>query len=191
MPDPVSTVADEAPAPPEKTAFTGKTPREKFGFLHNLVTVALIYLLLFSSNSDFTTDTLQLVILGLLLVTLVLFWLPTHLWELRWFLWVLVLGDTALGAYIFYLSGNADAGLYCSLFLIIMIAAYAPSLARHYTLSVAVIVAYVVALSVLAVYEGTIAENLLLRGPVLLIMAIFYGSMLEKKGASLSPSPAS
>lgn len=170
--------------------FALATAREQFGFLQILVTIALSYLLLFSRGRVFTTEILEFVVLGLLVVLLFLLLLPPRLWGLRWFVWFLVLGDTVLGASLFYISDNADPGLYSALFLIILVAAYAPSIRQHYIMSGSIILAYEVVLCVIAFLEHTLSESHLMRGPVLLVLAIFYGSMLEKKDQGPSPSPA-
>jgi hypothetical protein len=193
MPDSVPAVDAESPVTPtpplqaEEPKAADTTTREQFGFLQILVTVALSYLLLFSHGRVLTSEILEFVILGLLVVLLFLLLLPTRLWGARWFVWVLVLGNTALSSAIFYFSGNGDPGLYCSLFLIVMIAASAPSLKQHYIRSVAIIVAYQIVLIAWTVQDNSLAEDHLLRAPVLLVMTIFFGTMLEKKAPPPPP----
>ena len=158
------------PAPQPRTIVTA----DSFSMQQVLLTIALSYQLLFSKSSAFALEILEFVVAGLLLIVLIVMAMPHHLWRTRLIVWAVILGNTALCANVFYLSGLDDPGLYVALFVLIPIAMYAPSVNAHFSLSLGLCVLYGIAWYVLAGQYGPLSEGDLLRFPVLLVIANFY-----------------
>ncbi|MGH7204675.1 MAG: ATP-binding protein [Nitrospiraceae bacterium] len=153
----------------------GAPNRYQLVLLHSLVAIVLCYQLLFSRDALLPVEALQLIALGLIgsIVGLVL--LPTHIWTSKWVASALVMGDTVVTTAIIYLSGNASSSLYVTYFLIMLIAAFAPTLEQMIGLSVLLCSAYGAVLYVELNDLGSFGEGHLLQIPILLILAIFYG----------------
>jgi len=154
----------------------------RFGFvlLQSLLAIVLSYQLLFSKEKVLPPEVEQLLVVGLLLLIPLLMSVPMRVLESDWFSTVLVLGDTALTTSVIYLSGNNSSELYITYFLIILIAAFSKSVKQLIGLTVVLCVTYGLLL-VLGVKEsGSLTEGHLLRIPMLLIMATFYGVFAEK-----------
>lgn len=164
---------------PLKAGAPGAATRFRFVLLQTLVTIVLSYQLLFSRETDLPTDARQLITAVLLLVITVLMALPARLLERNWFTGALVVGDTALTTAIIYLSGNASSDLYITYFLIVLIAAFTTSLKQLIGLSSILCLAYGGLLFLDLNQTGSVSESHLLRIPILLIMAIFYGVFAE------------
>jgi len=155
------------------------TGRRGFVLLQTLVTIVLSYQLLFSRKTDLPDDVRQLIIVVLLLIITILMFLPARVLERNWFTGALVVGDTALTTLIIYLSGNASSDLYVTYFLIVLIAAFTTSLRQLIGLSTILCLAYGGILYFELNQAGSVDESHLLRIPVLLIMAAFYGVFAE------------
>jgi len=174
-------------APPLDTSFPEQSPtgvlnaatRFRFILLQTLVTIVLSYQVLFSRGTDLPTDERQLLVAVLLLIITVLMFLPARVLERNWFTGTLVVGDTALTTVIIYLSGNASSDLYITYFLIVLIAAFTTSLKQLISLSTILCLAYGGVLYFELNQAGSVDESHLLRIPVLLIMAAFYGVFAE------------
>ena len=164
---------------PPKTGTPGAATRFRFILLQTLVTIVLSYQLLFSREADLPDDVRQLVIVVLLLVITILMFLPARVLEHNWFTGTLVVGDTALTTTIIYLSGNASSDLYVTYFLIVLIAAFTTSLKQLIGLSSILCLAYGGILYFELNQSGSVDESHLLRIPILLIMAAFYGVFAE------------
>ena len=164
---------------PPKTSTPGAATRFRFILLQTLVTIVLSYQLLFSREADLPDDVRQLVIVVLLLVITILMFLPARVLEHNWFTGTLVVGDTALTTTIIYLSGNASSDLYVTYFLIVLIAAFTTSLKQLIGLSSILCLAYGGILYFELNQSGSVDESHLLRIPILLIMAAFYGVFAE------------
>lgn len=172
----VETILAEQPA----AGAAGADPtRFRFILLQALVTIVLSYQLLFSRDTTLPTDERQLLIAWLLLTITVLMVLPSRVLDRRWFTGALVVGDTALTTLIIYLSGNASSDLYITYFLIVLLAAFTTSLPQLIGLSVLLCLAYGGLLFFELNQSGSVDESHLLRIPILLIMAIFYGVFAE------------
>lgn len=152
------------------------TGRSGFVLLQTLVTIVLSYQLLFSQETLLAVEVRQLLILGLLLTVGVVIVLPARVVGADWFTGSLVVADTALTSAIIYVSGNASSDLYVTYFLIILIAAFSTSLRQFVGLSIILCTVYGWVLFVEFDKSGVSSEGLLLRVPVLLIMAVFYGA---------------
>ena len=161
------------------TAFTDARHRIQFVLLQTLVTIVLCYQLLFGQDAILSTEVKHWIILGLLAFIAVVMFLPTRVWESGWPVVGLVLGDTAITTAIIYLSGNAGSSLYLTYFLVMLIAAFAPSLKQMIGLSVILCAAYGVILYLDSLETGMLSEGRLLGITVLLIMAVFYGAATE------------
>lgn len=157
----------------------GAATRFRFILLQTLVTIVLSYQLLFSREADLPTDERQFLVAVLLLIITILMFLPARVLERNWFTGALVVGDTALTTLIIYLSGNASSDLYVTYFLIVLIAAFTTSLKQLISLSTILCLAYGGILYFELKQAGSVDESHLLRIPVLLIMAVFYGVFAE------------
>jgi hypothetical protein len=121
---------------PDKTAAQVETSlisstgynRYQLILLHTLVTIVLCYQLLFSKDPLLPFTVLDLVALTLIGTIIGLSVLPRSLWATRWLVWALVLFDTGITTVAIYLSGHASANFYVAYFLIMLIAAFAPTL---------------------------------------------------------------
>lgn len=147
--------------------------------LQVLVTIVLCYQLLFSRNTILSFGEQEFVILGLVLLFSGLMVLPPRVRETGWFIGALVLCDTAITTAIIYLSGNARSELYLTYFVIILIAAFTPTVKQFVGLAVILCAAYGGILYLGVGEIGSLAEGHLLQIPVLLIMALFYGGSME------------
>lgn len=162
-----------------RTSASGTTTSAQVLLLQALVTIVLCYQLLFSRDTLLSLEEQELVILGLVLLFGGLMVLPARVREAGWFIGVLVLGDTAVTSAVIYLSGNAKSELYLTYFVIVLIAAFTPTVKQFIALAVVLCAAYggILYLGIGAL--GSLAEGHLLQIPVLLIMALFYGSSVE------------
>ena len=164
---------------PSKAGVLGIAGRFRFVLLQTLVTIVLAYQLLFSRETALSDDVRQLIVVVLLLVITILMFLPARVLERNWFAGTLVVGDTALTTLTIYLSGNASSDLYVTYFLIVLIAAFTTSLKQLIGLSSILCLAYGGILYFELNQSGSVDESHLLRIPVLLIMAAFYGVFAE------------
>ncbi len=165
---------------PPKTA-PSQSAANRLGFilLQTLVTIVLCYELLFSGDAVLPSDYQQPLVGVLMLINAVLIFLPTRVLEAEWFPGALVMGDTGLTTAIIYLSGNASSDLYVTYFLILLIAAFSTSLNQLIGLSVVPCAAYGMLLVLEMQETGSLSESHLLRIPILLSMATFYGVFAE------------
>lgn len=157
------------------TALGRDRNRYQLVLLHTLVTIVLCYQLLFSRDALLSFEIRQLVAIGLIGTIVGLILLPAHLWAARWLAGALVMGDTVVTTVIIYLSGHASSNLYVTYFLIMLIAAFAPTLEQMIGLSVLLCAAYGVVLYLELSQGNPLSESHLLQIPILLILAIFYG----------------
>ena len=171
----IDTIFTEQP----KTGVLDAATRFRFILLQTLVTIVLSYQLLFSRETDLPTDERQFLVAVLLMIITILMFLPARVLERNWFTGTLVIGDTALTTAIIYLSGNASSDLYITYFLIVLIAAFTTSLKQLIGLSSILCLAYGGILFFELNQAGSVDESHLLRIPILLIMAAFYGVFAE------------
>jgi len=164
---------------PPRLAAAAHPNRAQFVMLQTLVTVVLSYQVLFSGDTLLTLESKELLTLGLLLALGSVMLIPARVMSAKWFVGALVSADTALTTAIIYWSSDTYTDLYLIYFLIILIAAVTPSLNHHITLSVILCLAYAVIQYLGEWYSGGVTESRLLRVPVLLIMAIFYGVSVD------------
>jgi len=183
MTDPVSVSSSAVDAMPSSAPLRLAAPanpnRAQFVLLQTLVTIVLSYQVLFSGETLLSLESKQILTLGLLLALASVMILPTRVMSAKWFVGVLVSGDTVLTTAVIYWSTDTFTDLYLIYFLIILIAAVTPSLNHHIVLSVVLCVAYGVIQYWGEWHIGAISESRLLRIPVLLIMAIFYGVSVD------------
>lgn len=168
----------DAPAP-MASAGPVASHRPQFVLVQILVMIFLSYQLLFSPESRLTFETRELIVLGLMTATAGLMFLPRGMWDSPWLIGSVVMFDTAVTTYIFYLSGNTGSDLYMVYFLILLIAAFASTLKQMIAFSVVLCAAYGGNLFLLAGHSGAELMGHLLRIPVLLILATFYGVTVE------------
>jgi signal transduction histidine kinase/CheY-like chemotaxis protein len=155
--------------------------RSQFLLLQTVVTIALSYQLLFSRNTILTFTSQELIILGLALLLCVVVVFPARFWGDGRFIGTVMLTDTILASGIVYLSGNSYSELYLTYFLIILIAAFAPTIKLHLTLSVILCLSYGVILYTRTGSLSLLGEGDFLQIPILIIMAIFYGNMVRSR----------
>ncbi len=172
--------AEEAPsAAPFGPNFTGLPLRFELILVHSLLMIVFCYQLLFSQELVLPSWARDVVILGLLGTIVGVIVLPTRLWALWWFIAALVLTDTAITTGTIALSGHASTNLYVSYFLIMLIAAFAPTMGQRIALSVTLCAAYGVVLYWNVSGPEGPREGHLLQIPILLIMGIFYSVAYE------------
>jgi PAS domain S-box-containing protein len=143
--------------------------------LHTLITIVLCYQLLFSNRSLVPPLVQELIALGLLLTIVGLIVAPTRLIVSGWSVATLALTDTVLTTLSIYLSGYANSSLYITYFLIMLIAAFAPTLSQVIWLSVTLCFVYGGVLFLGTDWDGEVDGYRLLHLPILLLLAIFYG----------------
>jgi diguanylate cyclase (GGDEF)-like protein len=153
--------------------------RSNFLQLQALVTVVLSYELLFGQDTLLTGDGQNVALLGLMLICGSLIVLPAHVIVAEWFPGVLALSDTAITTAMIYLSGNATSDLYLTYFVIILIITTTRTAKQRFMFLSIVCVFYGISLYREIGETGLPLENHLLRVPLLLIMAIFYGRTVD------------
>ena len=121
---------------------------------------------------------------GLLVLTLLgsvaaILLLPLAVWTTTWFIGSVIILDTVITSSIMYVSGSAGSDLYLTFFLIMLVAAFAPTFKQMIMLSCAFSAVYGFTLILDTLPEQSVLEGHLLRIPVLLVMAIFYGFAAE------------
>lgn len=165
--------------PTKGTTVQAAAGRSQLVLLQTLITIVLSYQLLFSKDARLVFEEQQWVILGLMVVAAGLMLLPSRLWSVTWVVGLIVLLDTAVTSFVFYLAGNADSDLYLIYFLILLIAAFATTLQQMIAFSVILCAAYGVNMYVVAKQTDVFLEGYFIRIPVLLVLATFYGVMVE------------
>ena len=156
------------------------TNRSQLLLLQVLITIVLCYELLFSKSALISFEVQEVLVLGLMLLIGGLMVLPVGLWEAQWLIGAVVISDTVLTTSIIYLSGNAASDLYLTYFLIILIAAFSPTLKQMIILSLILCLVYGAILYLSLGSTTPLMEGQLLRIPVLLILATFYGVTAER-----------
>ncbi len=168
-----------SPEPAEGPIPGYASPRFQVLLLQTLVSIVLSYELLFSAESELSGEAGLFAILCLLSLTAGLMVIPIRVLWTTWFTGALALGDTALTSYVIYLSGNASSDLYLAYFIIMLLAAATRTMKQMFLLSIIVCLAYGLLLYFDSIRAGGITEGALIRVPLLLIMAIFYGVTTE------------
>jgi diguanylate cyclase len=147
--------------------------------LQTLVTVVLSYQLLFGPDALLTGEAQRITILVLMMVCGSLIVLPDWLIVTGWFPASLALTDTGVTTVLVYLSGNASSDLYLTYFVILLIATTAKTRKQLFGFILAVCGVYGIVLYKQFMESGVILEHHLIRIPLLLVMAIFYGGTVE------------
>jgi lysylphosphatidylglycerol synthetase-like protein (DUF2156 family) len=155
------------------------TSRPQLVGLQTLVMLVLSYQLLFTPAGLLAIEVQQVGISALMLVTAGLVFLPASLWANTWVVGSVILFDTAVTTYVLHLSGNAGSDLYFIYFLLLLIAAFTATLTQMVIITVVLCGAYAMSLYLLSQHTGSLMEGHLLRIPVLLILATFYGVIAE------------
>lgn len=167
-------------APVSRDTVSGVGPtRRRLVLLQSLIAIGLSYSLLFSQESLVTHEIAELFALGLLLSVVGLMALPTRFLAASWFVGTIVTCNTAMTTAVIYLSGHASLDLYLLYFLIILMGASVPTLTHMLALSLLLCAAYGVVLYLDIAATGSLSAGHLLRIPILLIMAVFYGMAAE------------
>lgn len=166
---------DSPPAFPPRPPAPGPGRRAELLLLQILVAIVLSYHLLFSPDTHGLYDLKEWVVLGLLLLVAGVMVFPGRIWESNWFVGALVMIDTAVTSSLIYFSPNAASGFHVTFFLIILVAASAPTLHQAIGLSVMLCAGYAGLLYLGPSQVRPLSVSELLELPVLLIMAVFYG----------------
>ena len=177
-----SAFAESEPKPPSvdpQNRSADPQKRKLFVVLQSFVLIVLCYQVLFSEASFLSAEDKPLVVVGLMLLMLGVFFVPARIWERTWAVVGLVLGDTAVTIAVFYLSGHTGSALYVFYFLVMLITAFGPSMKQMIGLSVILCATYGVMLYLDSQQSGSLSQGHLLGLTVLLATAIFYGSMTE------------
>jgi diguanylate cyclase (GGDEF)-like protein len=148
--------------------------------LQALVTVVLSYQLLFSTDSLIGEEPQRIAILILMMICGSLIVLPDSLLLAEWFPGALALTDTFITTVLVYLSGNGSSELYLTYFVILLIATTSRTRAQLFGFILLVCAIYVMMLIRQFLESGTISEMHLLRIPLFMIMAIFYGETADR-----------
>ena len=164
---------------PKPRAYEALGAVHQFPLLHTLVVIILSYHLLFSDEPILGADTRNVVVLLLLLSTVVLWRVPSRMFGSGPFISTWVLTDTLLVTGVIMLSGGTGSDLYVTFFLIILLAALAPSLKQAIGLVAILCAGYGVILYSQSLETGTVSAGQLLRIPLFLVMAIFYGYSVD------------
>ncbi len=175
------TVAIPAIAPFDfKTEGTGSsTARSSFLQLQALVAIILSYQVLFTQAGAFLGQTQLAAVLGLLLTCGAIMVAPERWVSASWFPGALALGDTAMVTGLIYWSGNLSSELYLAYFAILLIATMTRTQRQMIAFFGIILVVYGAALFREVQQSGLVLEQHLLRMPLLLVMAIFYGRTVE------------
>jgi diguanylate cyclase (GGDEF)-like protein len=148
--------------------------------LQTLVTVVLCYQILFTPEVTLSLDAQRVTILGLMVLCGSLIILPDGLFLLGWFPAGLALLDTGITTLLVYMSGNASSELYLTYFVILLIATTARTRQQLFGFIAVVCAIYGMILYRQYLDTGVLVEHHLLRIPLFLVMAIFYGGSAEQ-----------
>ncbi len=139
----------------------------------------LSYQLIYGEESIVGRPISEILVAGLMLVILAVVILPKVMLASTWLPSVLVTLNTIAVTATIYLSGNARTELYFSYFLLVLLAASARTLGQMLGLSLVVCAGYGVLLYESVLETGLLSVGHLMGIPVLLVMAVFYGVILE------------
>ena len=174
-------MSSESSHPAGSEAFPPRPPapgpgrRAELLLLQILVAIVLSYHLLFNQESHGLYVLKEWIVLCLLLLVAGVMVFPGKVWESSWFVGALVMTDTAVTSSLIYFSPNAASGFHVTFFLIILVAASAPSLQQAIGLSTLLCAGYAGLLYLGPSQIRALSVGELLELPVLLIMAVFYG----------------
>jgi len=157
--------------------------RPRYVVLQSLVGVMLAYQLLSGSELIANRPTIGVMIVGLVVMVLCLWYVPISILHAAWFSGAVIGIDTVLVTATVYLSGNARSELYLSYFILMLIAASVRRLSHVIGLSLLLCAGYGVILYEGVVQTGALSPGHLLGIPVLMVMATFYGLALQTIGA--------
>lgn len=175
-----ATVATTRTEPAASASFRTSSPRGQTILLQTLFSIVWSYQLLFSDKPYLSQEHQHWVILGLLSIVAGLIVMPPRLTASHWIPGALLMGNTVISAGLIYLSGNSGMDIYLTFFLVMLIAALAKSIKEVIGFSSVLAAAYGVVLYMDYLHTHVISEGLILRLPMLLIMAVFYGVNVER-----------
>lgn len=156
--------------------------RPRYLVLQSLVGIMLAYQLLFGAELIAGRPTSGVIVGGLVVMILCLWYVPTSILQAAWFSGTVIGIDTVLVTTTIYLSGHARSELYLSYFVLMLIAASVRQLSHVIGLSLLLCAGYGVILYQGIVQTGSLSPGHLLGVPVLLVMATFYGLALQTIG---------
>jgi len=152
--------------------------RSRTILLQTLVGIIVSYELLFGTEI-ISRSTSHLLTGAFLLISASIMLMPKPALETAWFSGGLIALNTALVTAVIYLSGNASSELYVTYFLVMLIASSMRTLGHMLGLSMIICCGYGVLVCEAVLQSEQVSVGRLLGIPVLLVMAVFYGLMLE------------
>ncbi|MGH7164566.1 MAG: ATP-binding protein [Nitrospiraceae bacterium] len=166
--------------PSNRSSSLDQPNRSLFIQQQTLVTIVLSYQLLFSHDALLSVEGQEYVILGLMVLVAGLMALPAWLVEAAWFPAALAVTDTAVTSAVIYVSGDAGSDTYLAYFAIVLIATASRSFGLILALAALVCAVYGVVLYMGSLETTGLLEQHLLRLPLLMVMAIFYGVTTQR-----------
>ncbi len=155
--------------------------KTRFNFiqLQALVAIVLSYQVLFSNDTQISEHAQLTVVLGLMLTCATIMVMPDRWIAATWFPGALALADTAIVTLLIAVSGNVSSDLYLAYFVILLIATMTRTPRQMFGFFAIVCLLYGFVLYREMQTSGLVPENHLLRIPLLIVMAIFYGRTVE------------
>ncbi len=155
--------------------------KTRFNFiqLQALVAIVLSYQVLFSRDTQIADHAQLTVVLGLMLTCAAIMVMPDRWIAATWFPGALALADTGIVTLLIALSGNVSSDLYLAYFVILLIATMTRTPRQMFLFFSIVCLLYGFVLYREMQTSGLVPEHHLLRIPLLIIMAIFYGRTVE------------
>ena len=153
--------------------------RSRTILLQTLVGIIVSYELLFGTEMIIGRSASHLLAGAFALISAIIMLMPKSALETAWFSGGLIALNTALVTAAIYLSGNASSELYMTYFLVMLIASSMRTLGHMLGLSMIICCGYGALVCQAVLQAEQVSVGRLLGIPVLLVMAVFYGLMLE------------
>ncbi len=157
--------------------------RSRTILLQTLVGIIVSYELLFGTEMIIGPSASHFLAGAFVLISASIMLIPKSALETAWFSGGLIALNTALVTIAMYLSGNASSELYMTYFLVMLIASSMRTLGHMLGLSMIICCGYGVLVGQAMLQAEQVSVGRLLGIPVLLVMAVFYGLMLETASA--------
>lgn len=153
--------------------------RHNFLQLQALVTVVLSYQVLFTDQSVLDRPAQLPAVLGLMLTCAVIMIVPNRWIWAGWFPGALALGDTVIVTTMIALTESFSSDLYLAYFVILLIATMSQTPKQMFIFFSIVCGLYGFVLYRDYQASGVLLEHHLMRIPLLVVMAVFYGRTVE------------
>ncbi len=153
--------------------------RHNFLQLQALVSVVLSYQVLFAQHTVLPVAVQLPAVLGLMMSCVVVMVVPDRWVWSAWFPAALALADTAIVTGLIYKTGSVGSDLYLAYFFILLIATMCKTFKQMFMFFSIVCTVYGLFLYQEFQETGNLLEHHLLRIPLLVVMAVFYGRTVE------------